>query len=320
MGSDISGLHHVGLVVDDMAAALETLRRLGFALPEPSYPAIAPREGEPPRPFGAANTHADFRRNFLELATYVKPGEAGRVPAEATIVPLQAPPELLPTVVGQIESTSARLATYLDRFEGAHILMLSAPDVSAVAARLTAAHVRHSGVNTVQRPVQTPAGTRVESIHVLELDDADVPEGRVGVVGDLDPDIQGTRVLDHPNGAVELVGATVCAADVDAVLARYETYLDRPAGSDGVFDLNGATLAVLSPSDLDAILPGEQPAALPAIAAYTVAVTDLAGTAEVLRGNGVPHRPTVRGDLFVPAEAALGAAVVFSQVSARRPA
>lgn len=311
MGSDVSGLHHVGLVVDDMAAAMETLRRLGFALPEPSYPAIAPYEGAPPRPFGAANTHADFRRNFLELATYVKPGEADRVPAGATIVPLQAPPEVLPAVVRQIESTSARLATYLDRFQGAHILMLSAPDVAAVATRLTAAHVRHSGVSTVQRPVHTPTGTRVESIDVLELDDADNPEGRVGVVGDLDPDIQGTRVLSHPNGAVELVGATVCADDVDAVLARYATYLDRPAGPDRVFDLNGATLAVVSPSDLDALLPGERPAALPAITAYTVAVADLAVTAELLRGNGVPHRPTARGDLFVPAESALGTAVVF---------
>jgi hypothetical protein len=52
-------------------------------------------------------------------------------------------------------------------------------------------------------------------------------------------------------------------------------------------------------------------ATLPAIAAYTVAVTDLAVTAEVLRGNGIPHLPTARGDLFVPAESALGAAVVF---------
>jgi hypothetical protein len=162
-------------------------------------------------------------------------------------------------------------------------------------------------VNTVRRP----AGDRVETIHVLELDDADVPEGRVGVVGDLDPAIQGARLLNHPNGAVELVGATVCAADVDGVLVRYQTYLDRPATPDGVFDLHDATLTVVSPDDLDKLLPGEQPRALPAVAACTVAVADLGHTAEFLRGQGVPHRPTARGDLFVPAESALGAAIVF---------
>ena len=225
---DISGLHHVGLVVDDMGAALATFRRLGFALPPPSYPTMSPREGEPPRPFGAANTHADFPRTFVELATYVKPDGSGQVPPEATSVPLHVPAELLPVVLRQIESTSARLATYLDRFEGAHILIFSAPDVEVVAARLSAAGIGHSGVNTVQRPV----GPRVETIHVLEL---------------------------------------------------------------------------------DALLPGERPPALPALAAYTVAVADLGHTTDLLRGNEVPHRATTSGDLFVPASSALGAAIIFRQ-------
>jgi catechol 2,3-dioxygenase-like lactoylglutathione lyase family enzyme len=312
MGSDISGLHHVGLVVDDMTEALAAFRRLGFAVPPPSYPAMAPREGAAPEPFGAANTHADFRRNFVELATYVKPGEESRVPAEAITVPLHAPAEVLPVVLQQIRSTSARLATYLDRFEGAHILMFAAPDVDAVAKRLSDAGIGHDGVQTVQRPVQTPDGTRVESISVLELDDADVPEGRVGLVSDLDPTIQGTRLLGHPNGAVELVGVTVCApdAELDAVQARYETYLDRTASAGRVFDLNGAHLALVSPT---ALLPGERPRPRPAIAAYTVAVADLAQTTDFLRGNGIPYRATADGDVFVPADAALGAAVVFSQ-------
>ena len=317
MTLQISGLHHVGLVVDDMGEALTTFRRLGFAVPPPSYPVMAPEEDAAPRPFGAANTHADFLRNFVELATYVKPGETDRVPAEAVTVPLHAPAEVLPTVLRQIEATSARLATYLDRFEGAHILMFSTPDVEAVAARLAAAGVGHSGVHTVQRPVETADGPRVESIHVLELDDAGIPEGRVGMVGDLDPAIQGPRVLDHPNGAVELVEAIVCAADadLDAVQARYQTYLDRPASPDRVFDLDGAQVTLLSPAGLDALLPGERPRALPAVVAYTVAVSDLDRTRQMLRDNAVPHHPTVRGDLFVPADSALGAAVIFRQRS-----
>ena len=163
--------------------------------------------------------------------------------------------------------------------------------------------------------IETADGPRVESIHVLELDDADVPEGRVGMVGDLDPAIQGPRVLDHPNGAVELVEAIVCAADadLDAVQARYRTYLDRPASPDRVFDVNGAQVTLLSPAELDALLPGERPRALPAIVAYAVAVSDLHRTSQLLRDNAVPHHPTARGDLFVPADSALGAALIFRQ-------
>lgn len=315
MGSDISGLHHVGLVVDDMGEALAAFRRLGFALPPPSYPTMAPHEGAAPQPFGAANTHADFRRDFVELATYVKPGEAGRVPAEATTMPLHVSADLLPTVLRQIERTSARLATYLERFAGAHILMFSAPDVDAVATRLAAAGVGHAGVSTVQRPVLIAGESKLETVHVLELDDTHIPEGRLGMVGDLDPAIQGGRVLDHPNGAVELVEVLLCAADadLDAVQARYETYLGGPASPGRVFDLNGARLSLLSPADLDIRLPGERPRARPAIVAYAIAVTDISHTREFLVGNAVPHRATTGGEVFVPADSALGAAIVFRQ-------
>ena len=315
MGSDISGLHHVGLVVDNMGEALATFRRLGFALAVPTYPTMAPHEGAEPEPFGAANTHADFHRNFVELATFVKPGEAHKVPAEAKTVPLQVPAEILPAVLQQITSTSERLAVYLDRFEGAHILIFSAPDVEAVAARLSTAGVGHGGVHTVQRPVETASGPRAETVSVLELVDTQIPEGRVGMAGDLDPDIQATRVLGHPNGAVELVEVLLCAAeaDLDAVQARYETYLDRSASPDRVFDLNGARVALLSPTELDALLPGERAPGPTAIAAYTVAVDNLDHTTEFLRGNEIPHRASTRGELFVPAESALGAAIIFRQ-------
>jgi catechol 2,3-dioxygenase-like lactoylglutathione lyase family enzyme len=137
MAPEIIRLHHVGHVVRDMPAALGLYRRLGFAVPAPSYPAMPPREGAEPEPFGAANTHADFSRDFLELATVVQAhGHAGgRVPADARLVPLQAPPDVLPTLLERINATSANLAECLERFEGLHILMFSSSDIDATAAR-----------------------------------------------------------------------------------------------------------------------------------------------------------------------------------------
>lgn len=316
MAPEIARLHHVGHVVRDMPAALDLYRRLGFAVPAPSYPAMPPRDGAAPEPFGAANTHADFARDFLELATVVQ--EGARVPADARLVPLQAPPDVLPTLLERINATSANLAACLERFEGLHILMFSSSDIDATAARLSAIEVRHGGVNTVQRP----AGGQVETVRYLEIDGVRPgmeAEGRIGVVADLDPRIQATRLAHHPNGAVGLVDATLCAADteLDGAQARYERYLGRTPRAEGparVFDLDGATLTLVPASGLATRFPGEQPAALPALVACTVAVRDLTATKNMLQDNEIPLRQGAHGAVFVPATTALGVAIAFRQV------
>ncbi|MFI7120765.1 VOC family protein [Amycolatopsis sp. NPDC049868] len=314
---EITRLHHVGHVVRDLPAALDLYRRLGFAVPAPAYPAMPPREGAEPEPFGAANTHADFAYDFLELATVV-PAD-GRAPAGARIVPLQAPPDVLPTLLERIHATAAKLTECLNRFEGLHILMFSSADIDATAARLTTAEVRHGGVNTVRRP----AGAGIETVRYLEIEGEGpgvAAEGRVGVVADLDPAIQATRRIDHPNGAVGLVDATICTPDteLDAVRARYERYLSRTprtAGPALVFQLGDASLTLVPASGLDTLFPGERPPASPALVACTVAVHDLDATKNLVQDGGFALHRTPRGDVFVPASAALGAAIAFRQAS-----
>ncbi|MCA6091387.1 VOC family protein [Streptomyces sp. SCA3-4] len=327
MGHDIVRLHHVGHIVDDLAQALLLYERLGFVVPPPSCPAMSLREGAVPEPFGAANTHADFPRSFLELATCVEDGDTDRLPAGTRLVPLQAPAELMPRLVQRISETTANLAACLNRFEGLHILMFSSPDIDAAAARLTAAGVRHGGVNTVRRAAPPGAATPVETVRYLELDgdgpgaaQGSVAGGRVGVVADLDPDVQGARHLDHPNGAVGLVEAVLCVADRElaTVQQRYETYLGRPSRPEGparILDLDGAALTLVPDSGLATLLPGERPPALPALVGCTVAVRDLAHTHALLHRNGLPLREAPSGDIFVPADAALGTAVVFRQAA-----
>jgi catechol 2,3-dioxygenase-like lactoylglutathione lyase family enzyme len=321
MASEIIRLHHVGHVVRDMPGALDLYRRLGFAVPAPGYPAMPPQPGADPEPFGAANTHADFPRDFLELATVVQANgdTGGRIPADARLVPLQAPPNVLPMLLKRINATSANLAECLTRFEGLHILMFSSADIDATAARLTTAAVRHGGVNTVQRP----AGSHVETVRYLEIDGLRPgveAEGRVGIAADLDPRIQATRLANHPNGAVGLVDTTLCTADteLDATRARYERYLGRVPRAEGpawVFDLDGATLTLVPASGLAMLFPGEQPPALPALVACTIAVRDVAVTKKLLQGNEVPLQQAPHGDVFVPAAATLGVTIAFRQAS-----
>ncbi|MEU9851700.1 VOC family protein [Streptomyces sp. NPDC047974] len=306
MSHDLTRLHHVGHVVSDMAQAIALYRRLGFHVPPPSVPAPAPREGAEPEPFGAANTHADLSRSFVELVTPVKPGSTAGLPPGTRIVPLQAPAEKLPLVMSRIEETSSRLVGWRDRFEGLHILMFSSPDVDAAGQRLAAAGVVHGGVNTVGRPVETPDGVRTELVRYLEIDGA--PEGRVGVVADVDPEFQHTRQLDHPNGAQDLVEAVLCVPDgqLPLVSERYARYLGRPISPEG-------PVTLLTRAELSDLLPGEEPPALPALVACTVAVPDVARVRTLLAENGLPVRETARGELFVPAEASLGAALIFRE-------
>ncbi|ACZ86995.1 VOC family protein [Streptosporangium roseum] len=328
MGHDVSGLHHVGHVVADMGQALELYRRLGFTLPPPSCPALPAVAGASPEPFGAANTHVYFPRNFIELVTVVGDGATGRVPADARLIPLRVPDDRLPGLVAAVRGTAANLAACLRRFEGVHILMFDSPDIAAAAVRLSANGVGHGGVHTVQRPVETAGGTRMEPVRYLEIDGPEpgvargrVPEGRVGLAGDPAPEVaDAQRQMGHPNGAVGLLECVMCVEDTELpeVERRYERYLGLPARRDGlvrVFDLEGAKVVLVAGSALAGLLPGERAPALPAFVAYTVAVRDLAATGRLLRESGVPLERTAAGEIFVPAGAALGVAIVFRQES-----
>ncbi|WP_437476232.1 VOC family protein [Sorangium sp. So ce1014] len=161
MGRDIDHLHHVGHVVNDMKEGLDLYRRLGFRLSPPAYPMLSPREGEPPRPFGAANTHASFPRNFVELVSCVRDDDPDRIPSDARLVPIQAPPEHLPRLTEAIRRTVAKIASCLARFEGLHILVFKTPDADAVAGRLSSEGIRHGGVSAVLVPAAAALGAAI---------------------------------------------------------------------------------------------------------------------------------------------------------------
>jgi catechol 2,3-dioxygenase-like lactoylglutathione lyase family enzyme len=325
MSADINYLHHVGHVVTDMEEGLALYRRLGFVLLPPSYPMLSPHAGAPPRPVGAANTHASFARNFIELMTCLQEGSNSHIPSDAHLVPLHAPAEHLPRIAEAINRTTATLAACLARFQGLHILVFQTDDPDGVAARLSAEGVRHGGVNTIKRPVETSKGMQMEPIRVIEIEDPDaatvergrVAEGRIAVAANpsaeslLDP-----RFLEHPNGAVDLVESILCVAraELPAFERRYQQYLGRSARTEGgtrVLDLKDSRITLVADSELEAILPGERAPAVPAFVAYAVAVRDIGATEKLLQQNGFPLKKSAAGDLFVPAAAALGAAVLF---------
>lgn len=309
-------LHHVGLVVDDMAGSIALYRRLGFLPSPPAYPALPSRDGASLRPVGAGNTHVTFPHNFVELTAIADTDEVGD---DVRLVPLQAPADVLARLTESIEHTTTRLRSALARFQGLHILAFRTPDADATAAHLSANGVLHGGVNRLRRPVETEEGTQSVPVGYIEVDEAPglAPEGRLAFAENLPPEaLRMQRYMDHPNGAVGLAASILCvpAAELAGYQRRYETYLGRPARAEGrtrVFDLDDCRLVLLTEAELDAFLPGERAPAVPSFVAYAVTVRDTAATRSFLEGNGFPVERTRAGDPFVPATAALGAAVIF---------
>lgn len=309
MNNEIGYLHHVGHVVRDIEKARELYRKLGFLCPAPAYPTLSRQPGEPAKPFGAANTHANFARNFVEIMAVVT--EESHLSDDAHPIPLQVPPAALPHVVENIERAIAKISASLARFEGLHILVFQTADANESARRFDQVGVGHSGVNRVQQPHQlAPMG-------VVEIDREDVPEGRLAVAEtQVSEQPTDQASLQHPNGALDLVESILCTpeAEIDEYVQRYQRYLGCVARRDGaahVFDLQESCVRIIPASSLATILPGETAPALPAFVAYAVTVPDLGLTRSLLTNNGLPVQEMPTGDIFVPAKAALGAAVIF---------
>ncbi|MFI7106872.1 VOC family protein [Nonomuraea sp. NPDC050227] len=318
MGDDITGLHHVGHIVHDMTQAMNTYRRLGFTVAAPTYPMLPRVAGGAAEPFGVANAHVQFPRNFIELVAVID--DAGHLPGAARPIPLRVPDDRLPGLLAAVGATTANIASFLQRFQGLHIMIADTPDIDVIAAGLTAAGVDHAGVHAVQRPVETRTGTTMEPVRYLEisapgLPAGRVPEGRIGFAENAPARPRGVQPHTvHPNGATGLVECVLCVADeaLPALMRRYATYFGQACdGRPHVFDR--ADVTVVTASTLGDLLPGEQPAALPAFVACTVSVRDITATRQHLRDNDVPVRVTGRQEIFVPAEAASGTAIIFRQ-------
>lgn len=310
MDNEIGYVHHVGHVVRDIEKARELYRKLGFLCPAPAYPTLARNAGEPAKPFGAANMNATFARNFVEIMGVVT--EDSHLSDDAYPIPLQVPPAALPRVVESIERTIAKVAASLGRFEGLHILVFQTTDANESVQRFDRVGVGHSGVNRVQQPHQlVPMG-------VVEIDGEDVPEGRLAVAESSIFETPTLHSLQHLNGAVDLVELMLCTpdCDIEAYVERYQRYLGRAASKGGVarvFDLQESYVRLIPASALGTMLLGETTPALPAFVAYTVTVNDLSSTRRLLESNGLAVHEVPAGGVFVPAKAALGAAVIFRQ-------
>lgn len=316
MAGDITGLHHVGVVTADLADAVGTYRRLGFTISDPTCPVLPASGGGRSELLGAANVHADLGGGFVEIAMVADETSTG-LPDSTRTIPIEVPEASRAELLAAARTSTATLAAGLRRFPGLHILMFDSPEVDRAAARLARDGVVHGGVYRAQRPLDTSEGLRMEPVLVVEIsgDGGSTPEGRLGIAGNL-PAARDRRP-EHANGARALVDCLLCIDDaaVGHVEQRYTIYIGRSPDRHGPlrrFTLATAAVTLVPASAVADLRLGALPDALPAFVGYAVEVDDLAATRRFLhRAEFTADTSDFGAAVVVPAEEALGAAVIF---------
>ncbi len=273
-------LDHVGIAGRDLGPLAAAYEALGFTL-SPFAQHHAPGQDGVVRPIGTGNRCAMLRKGYLELIAVVDPA--------------------LP---------SNTLDRFLARYEGLHIVAFGIEDAEAELSRLRGLGLAVPGIAWLERPVDTPGGTRTARFARLPLPEA--PEGRVQLIRHLTPELLWQEgLLEHANRAVSLDETILAVEDPAEVAGRFGRLVGAgPEAVPGgyVLRLGEGALRILAPEQAQALLPGLVIPCLPFIAGLVLGTDDGGRAAARLMGSLARRE---EAGLVVPAGAAGGATLVF---------
>lgn len=263
---DSLSLDHCGAIVRDLAAGAARWEKLGFAL----SPVSRQRGKMPGRDeesaWATANRCAIFQSGYLEL-------------------------------IGVVDAGSFNpWSGFLDRFEGLHLLALRVPNADAAYAALVK---RAASLNeTLNPPVQRARKLDVDGVERtmgfrnIFSKDAHYPEGRYIVLEHQTPEyLWQPRYQTHPNGALALEAAMICAEDLRTQRERLGALFGE-AGSedqDGVVHFSppgGGAIQLHAAADFRARY-GWTPPALPAFAGVRVRFASRTEAARHIEHNAI---------------------------------
>lgn len=258
-------LDHVGVAVDDLEVGREVYERLGFTLTPRSIHSGSRTPGGPVEPWGSGNHCAMFRNGYLELI-----GLTDR--------------DLYSSAQAMVE-----------RYQGAHIVAIGSGEADAAHAVLAA---RFEGVeppSKLQRDASfgpDGAETRLAAFRNIYLEPESFPEAKLIFIEHLTRDVLWQpHLLDHPNGAMAMAEVVFCVRDVAETSGRLERLFavepTEPRPGAARLQLERGAIYVIDAARLGDWAPGTTPPCLPYVAAFGVAVGDLAATKDLLSRNGV---------------------------------
>ncbi len=223
--------------------------------------------------------------------------------------------ELLGVVPGVGDRTDV-----LDWPPGLNGLVFKTFDSDAAFAALHGAGVPVLPPQEFSRPVEMPGGAQDATFRTVRLERGAVPAGRVFFCHHLTPGLVWHDAWRrHPNGALGILRAVICAADPAALGSLFA----RMFGGDSVRQAaDGCTLlAALARIDVvtPAALEAEFGAAAPEangrgqfMAALTLRTLSLDRAARALQDGGIAATQDSRG-IIVPANEACGVTLMFQE-------
>lgn len=284
--NEIDNINHVGMAVRDLAATAAQFKAMGFQLTPFSPHSGAWKPGEPIQKLGSGNRCVMFANNYLEI-----------LGTENNDKP---PP---------------RLADFLNRHEGAHIICFNTEAPSPLDHRLRNLDIQTSGVIPLQREIDTPDGVRTARFERVQFAPDDTPEGYIQAARHLTPEfIYQPRYIAHENGCTFLSEVFVATDDAAGFARKYSRYLATPAESrDDLFRFRlplGSTLTIVPSERAAQLFPGSLLPPMPAIVAVTFRTRDLAAQRERLTERNFTVFEN-GNRISVPAEEASGLVLTF---------
>ncbi len=283
MRNGLAGIDHVIVGVRDLEHARMGWTRLGFTL--------TPRGRHLGQP--TANYCIMFARDYLELLGVAEP-----------------------------DGDARPLETFLARREGAMALAFApAKTAEDAAAALAALGLHPSEPRALGRQLELPEGTVVPRFALIALPAEESPALDCFVCGHLTPElVRRPEWLVHPNGAVGLRGITVIVAETAPLLPAYDRLfgLHEVTTTDALAAVRCGPHRLLfaTPDDFETMHPGvdlDPDFPVPGIAALELAVSKRDQTADYLTQWQIAFDELPDGRLAVPAEAANGTILLFSE-------
>ncbi len=276
-------LDHLAVVVPDLARAHESYTRLGFRLtPQSSHKGRLTPDG-PVELWGAGNHCTMFRDGYFEIY-----GITDRA------------------------RHHQHVNDYLAKYQGLHLIAMGCDDADAARQDLATRLDQTEDVIEVQRDVPYGKGTRLGRFRILHLPDGTFPEADLFFIEHPTRDVLWQpELLDQPNGVNGLAGVTICSADPAATFERLANILGIQPAADR-FTLDTGFIEILSAPAFAESFGGAVVPRTPFVGAAWFDVADLDATASHVAAQGVRLHEKNDAALWVAADDAEGAVIVFS--------
>lgn len=286
-------IDHLVLAVNDLRAAREAYRRMGFTLTPPAQ-----------HPWGTANSLVQLQGNFLELLAVAEPGKIGA-----------AEP-------GHF-SFGAFNQAFLKRRQGLSMLVFQSAD-----ARRDQAEFKARGLETYEpfgfsRQATLPDGSlKTVAFSLAFVTEPRMPDAAFFTCQQHAPEFfWKPEYQRHANGASAVVEVVMLANDPGAFGEFFGTLVEPAAvaRAEGALrvKLGDGALSLLDATRLAQRFPGTRLRDVlrkPHFAGYSITVGDLAVAESLLKRNEVPYART-RDRLQIAAEHGFGTVIEFAALT-----